>query len=512
MKTITTAKEIAGMDKTAIQNFNIPGIILMENAGRGITETALRMLGSMQNKTVLFFCGPGNNGGDGFVVARHCLNRGANIQVFVSVPKEKMSGDARTNLDILENMHKVHFIDRVPDSLPAADLIVDALLGTGTKGALRGLIAKLAEIINSGQAPVLSIDIPTGVNTDTGQVEGPAVHADVTATMALLKRGLLFSPGREHAGRVEIIDISMPPQIIKSRDTGVHQFEPADIRHALPYRTPDTYKNKCGTVAVIAGSTGMTGAAILSSLSTLRSGAGMTFLICPGQINSVLETNLTEIITLPMDDAHLGYLHSSCIDELMTEIKNKDVLALGPGLGQHKETAELVHQLLDTQDKPLVLDADGLNVCAQHTDMIKRYKGDLVITPHPGELSRLLQKPVSELVKDRIKTVRQTAADLQCTVVLKGAPAVISSIDGQVIINSSGNSGMATAGSGDVLTGVISGFMAQGLTADKAAKLGVYIHGLAGDIAAQLTGKAGMTATDIMNNISQAIKQNTEER
>ncbi|MDZ7724036.1 MAG: NAD(P)H-hydrate dehydratase [candidate division KSB1 bacterium] len=432
--------------------------------------------------------------------------------LYAAVPEEKIKGDARTNLDILKNMHPVQFLNRAPDSLPRADLVVDALLGTGVKGALRGLIAECADVINSAGYPVLSVDIPTGVNTDTGIVKGPAVRADVTATMALLKRGLLFSPGREHAGRTDIIDISMPAQVIRERDTGVYQYDRADIRALLPVRSKDTYKNKCGTVAVIAGSTGLTGAAVMSSFSTLRAGAGMTFLIAPARINAILESQLPEVITLPMDDARLGYLHAGCAAELMTEIKDKDVLAVGPGLGQHKETAKLVHQILQEQDKPLILDADGLNVCAGHTEKLKNYQGDLVITPHPGELSRLLNTPVPDLIRDRIATARDTAAKFQCTVVLKGAPTVTATAEGHVFINPTGNAGMATAGSGDVLTGIISGLSAQGLAPATAAALGVYLHGLAGDLAAQQTGSAGMTACDIMNNVALAIKQETETR
>lgn len=513
MKTVVTASQMAEMDRFTIEDLEIPGVVLMENAGRGIVQAALSIIGEPRDKVVHVYCGPGNNGGDGYVVARHLLNMGACVHTFVLTSRDKIKGDALTNLQILENMnHPIKFIEKIP-APPARtpDLVVDALLGTGVKGALRGLFAEMVEFINSLAAPVLAVDIPTGVNADTGTVDGPAIRATATATMALLKRGLLFSPGREHAGQVHIVDISMPPQVALLKDSNVRLVEKADIKALLPQRSPDAHKNKCGTVATVAGSTGFTGAAALSSEAALRAGAGLSYLCVPQSLNAIYETKITEVITWPFDDADMGYLHSGCFNELIKPLRAQNVVAVGPGLGQHKKTAELVHLLLQELDKPLVLDADGLNVCAGHTGLIESYKGDKVLTPHPGELSRLIDVENKEIVANRIEIAREVATKWNAVLVLKGGPSVVAFPDGEVFINSTGNAGMATAGSGDVLTGLIAGLMAQGLSAQSAALAGVYVHGLAGDLARESLGEMGLIAGDILKNVAPALKMLRDE-
>ncbi len=513
MKLVVTPQQMAEMDSFTIEQLKIPGIVLMENAGRGTAQIAENMLGRAAGANVAIFCGAGNNGGDGFVIARHLLNRGTFVRIYVLTAREKIKGDAKTNLDILDNMGcQVHYINDITDiSESTPDLIVDAMLGTGVKGAPRGIYAEAVEFINTLNAPVLSVDIPTGVNGLTGAVEGLAIHAEVTATMALPKRGLLFSPGRDYVGRLEIIDIGMPQAVAAQRDSDVVLVEADDMHSPLPQRRLDIHKNRCGTVAVIAGSKGLTGAAVLSSNATLRAGAGLAYLVIPQSINAILETKLTEVITLPVDDAGLGALQDQCFDELYESIKDKDVVAMGPGLGQRQETVSLIRTLLEQLDKPMVLDADGLNACEGQADFVKNYKGDLVITPHPGELSRLTGRPVKDLIEDRVETVRETARSFNCTVVLKGGPTVVASPTGRVTINSTGNPGMATAGVGDVLTGIIAGFLAQGLPADEAAVAGVYIHGRAGDIARTHSGTVSLTAIDVLHNLSHALKQVMDE-
>jgi len=509
MKFVVTPQQMAEMDKFTIEQIKIPGIVLMENAGRGTAKIAEELLGNAAGADIAIFCGAGNNGGDGYVIARHLLNRGAFVKTYVLTDREKIKGDAKTNLGVLEKMGcNVHFIKDITDiSEGTPDLIVDAMLGTGVKGAPRGLYAEAVEFINTLNAPVISVDIPTGVDGLTGAVEGPAIQAEVTATMALPKRGLLFSPGRDHVGRLEVVDIGMPQSVAAQHDSGVVLVEGDDMHSPLPQRRLDIHKNRCGTIAVIAGSQGLTGAAVLSSKATMRAGAGLTFLVIPQSINAILETKMTEVITLPVDDAGLGALHAQCFDELYESIKNKDVVAMGPGLGQRQETVSLIRTLLEQLDKPLVLDADGLNACEGQAEFIKNYNGELVITPHPGELSRLTGRPVKELIADRIETARETARSFHCTVVLKGGPAVVASPTGRVTVNSTGNPGMATAGVGDVLTGVIAGFMAQGLPADEAAVAGVYVHGLAGDIARSHSGTVSLTAIDVLHQLPHAIKQ-----
>ncbi len=509
MKAVVTAKEMAELDQFTISELGIPGIVLMENAGRGITKIALEMLQYPAGKHVVIFCGAGNNGGDGYVVARHLLNHGAIVSVYVLTDREKIKGDALINLKILENLNQdILFIDKVPVHLsPPADLVVDAMLGTGVEGALRGLYAEIAEWLDSVDVPVLSVDIPTGVNAETGAVQGPAVRATKTATMALPKRGLLFSPGREHTGELHIVDISMPEIALRQHHPNAFYVDLEWVREKLPQRSADAHKNRLGTVAVIAGGKGFTGAATMSSESALRSGAGLVYAIIPESLNPVLESKLTEVITFPVKDEGSGYLSVDELDNILEFIDSKTVVALGPGLGQSKKTIELVHAILSKSDKPLVVDADGLNSCQNHVQLLKTYKGDLVITPHPGEMSRLTGLKTKEIVQDRINIAKTYAKEWNCTLVLKGGPTVTANAEGKVFINSTGNAGMASAGSGDVLTGIIPALLAQGKNPTEAAVAAVFVHGWAGDLAAQNLGQMGMIAGDILQRLPLAFKQ-----
>ncbi len=507
MKVVVTAQQMAAMDKYTIGQVGIPGVVLMENAGRGTAQVALSMLGDPRQKLVQIFCGSGNNGGDGYVVARHLINHGARVETFILSQREKIKGDAFTNLTILEKMgHVPVYLDRVPER-PAVlpDLMIDAILGTGVTGALQGLYAQIVEYMNSLAAPILAVDLPTGVNADTGAFDGPAIKAARTATMAFLKRGLLFSPGREHAGQIEIVDIGMPSSVSAAHSPNVFYLEKEDVVSWLPKRSPAAHKNQCGTVAVIAGSRGFTGAAVLAAEATLRTGAGLVYLCIPSSLNAIFEAKSTEVITWPFDDADMGYLHSDNSSEILSRIQAQKVVTLGPGLGQHNKTVELVHHLLQKLDKPLVLDADGLNACASNPELIRSYPSELVMTPHPGELSRLIGKSPKEITADPIEVARGISQAWKKVVVLKGGPTVVALPDGRVFINSTGNAGMATGGSGDVLTGVIAGLLAQGLSAEQAASAGVYIHGLAGDLACASRGEMGMIAGDILHEVPQAL-------
>ncbi|MBN1543683.1 NAD(P)H-hydrate dehydratase [candidate division KSB1 bacterium] len=508
MQAVTNAKEMAEMDRLAIDFYGMPGIALMENAGRGTAAIILEMFSAASGK-IAIFCGPGNNGGDGFVIARHLLNAGLEVCTYLVAKPEKISGDARINLDILQKMgHSVQTIAATTD-LPAQrpDLVIDALLGTGVRGALRGLFASTVEHINRWDTAVLAVDLPTGIDADSGVAAGPAVRADVTATMALKKRGLLFSPGSDFAGEVVVVDIGMPTSVMEIQSPAVWELDESTIRSLLPHRSRDAHKNRCGTVAVIAGSVGFSGAAILASEAVLRSGAGLVYLCTPQSLNTIFETRLTEVITCPVDDAEQGFLHSSCFPEIRAQVEKQNAVALGPGLGQNAETGELVTQLFFSLSLPMVVDADGLNLAARHLRALIGYAGEMILTPHPGEFSRLIDKPVDEFLPARIDVVRRTAMEWKKTVVLKGGPTVIGAPDGRIFINPTGNPGMATAGSGDVLTGLLAGLLAQGLSAPDAACAGVYIHGLAGDIAAENKSEWGMIAGDILAAIPDSYKR-----
>ncbi|MBN1464679.1 NAD(P)H-hydrate dehydratase [candidate division KSB1 bacterium] len=508
MNPVVTASEMAAMDRCAMHELQMPGLLLMENAGRGIFNVAAEMLNSPSGKIVHIYCGPGNNGGDGYVAARHLLNNGAIVRTMILSTAVKIKGDARVNLDILQQMgHQPEFISMIPSSLDKPDLIVDALLGTGVKGPLHGTYAAIVNMINKTNCPVLAIDIPTGVNADTGQIDGPAIRATVTATMALPKRGLLLSPGREHTGRLEIIDIGMPREVLRRQELRVHHVDKNYIQNILPRRSPDAHKNKVGMIHVIAGSKGFTGAAALASRAVLRAGAGLCYLTIPESLHAILAALNAEVITRPVQDAGNGFLVSDNYECIKRDLENKTALVLGPGIGLAAETREVVHQLLAAIALPLVLDADGLNACVDDVDLLRRYNGDLVITPHPGEMARLTGLSTSEIVTNRIDIARQFAETWRCSVVLKGGPTVTASPDGHVYVNSSGNAGMATAGAGDVLSGTIAAFIGQGLSSEKAAIAAVFIHGYAGDLAAARYGQMGMVAGDIVEMMPHALKK-----
>ncbi|MFZ5517161.1 MAG: NAD(P)H-hydrate dehydratase [Candidatus Zhuqueibacterota bacterium] len=510
MQIVLTASRMAQVDKTTIHTVQIPGIVLMENAGQSVVREILTLPGSIENKHVVVFCGKGNNGGDGYVIARHLHNLGAEVSVFLAGTKAAIQGDAKINLTILENMgieiHEISAIDQIPQ-FHRIDLVVDALLGTGVTGPVVGFYGDLIETMNRYDAPIVSVDLPSGMETDTGAVHGVCVDADVTVTMAHLKAGLLFSPARDFAGKIVVADIGVPPEISLQLHEDIFLIDAADIRSRLPERPWNAHKTDMGKVTIFAGSVGMTGAATLASLACVRIGAGLTKLAVPASLNPILEQKLTEVMTVPLAETDQQSISVQAKDQVHDLLNWADVLAVGPGLSAHRETVEFIAWLLTSRKKPMVLDADGLNACASDTSLIEKYAGPMVLTPHPGELSRLIRIPVVDIEKNRFQIVRDLAKQWGKVIVLKGGPTLIAAPDGKVFINSSGNPGMATGGSGDVLTGIIAGLMALRLSALDAALVGVYLHGLAGDIASERLTEMGMIAGDINKYLPAALKQ-----
>lgn len=506
---VVTAKEMAEMDRYAIEKIGIPGMVLMENAGRKVVSVIKEMLGTVENKNIIIFCGKGNNGGDGYVVARDLLNMGANVQTYLVGRFEDVKDDAKRNLLILKSLgYGVLQISRLEhiESHMGAHLVVDALLGTGVKGALKGFMSEIADHVNKIDAPIVAIDLPSGVETDTGAVSGACVRASATITMAFVKRGLLLSPGREHAGRVVVADIGIPKSIIKERTVKCFRVDRKYIKNVLPQRTSDTFKNRCGQVFLLAGSVGLTGAAALSSEAVLRIGAGMAMLGIPKSLNSIIEEKLTEVMSMPLPETDAQSLSFESKKMVAERFPWANVLALGPGLSTHGDSTKLVKWILRNFDKPIVLDADAINCIAEQSEVLKRAKGPLILTPHPGELSRLIGLSTKEILADPIEVVQKHARNLNVILVLKGAPTIIGSPDGYVFINSTGNPGMATAGMGDVLTGVIAGLVAQGMSPLDGALAGVYLHGLAGDISKSKMGEAGLIAGDVLQNLPLAMR------
>ncbi|MFH1311839.1 MAG: NAD(P)H-hydrate dehydratase [Candidatus Eisenbacteria bacterium] len=506
---VLTAEEMRSIDKETIRN-HVPGIKLMENAGKGVAEEIIKNIKPRKASAIVIICGKDNNGGDGFVVARLLKQKGYRPRVYLLGKSSQVKGDAEANLKrCVRNRIKITEVDRgglsaLEETLAGAHVIVDAIFGTGFAGSPRGLSRDVIEIINGCPAPTVAVDIPSGVNASTGEAT-LAVEADITVTMALPKRGHLLFPGRALSGELIVHDIGVPPEVIVTSNPDTFVLTKPDIQAALPERSPQAHKWTCGSVAAICGSTGFTGAAALTSVSALRVGAGVVTLAIPRSLNAVMEMKLTEVMTLPVDETPEGTLALTAKQQLMSLIKKVDAVAIGPGLSQNDETVSLIQELLPRVGRPCVLDADGINAFAGDAGKLKGLKFPLVITPHAGEASRLLGIDKRDIVSQPIDFARSVARDLGVVMVLKGAPTVIADPDGDVFINPMGNQGLATAGSGDVLTGIIAGLLAQKVSPVEAACSGVFIHGLLGDMLLEERGYFGYLAGELSAMIPEAL-------
>lgn len=512
---VVTAAEMRKIDQDTIEDIGIPGIVLMETAGSEIVRLIKHHYPTAQHIGMLV--GKGNNGGDGLVIARHLAHVGREVYIFLVSPPESFTGEARTNLDIAYNLG-LQIEETCSDvSIHAhikhhrCELLVDSIFGTGLRGDVQEPISKIIDVINNLHIPILAVDLPSGLDADTGLPLGTCVQADRTVTIGLPKRGLLLQPGAELAGQLEIVDIGFPQKVIDAQDINVNWTNKKKAANCLPLRASDTHKGSYGRVLVIAGSTGMTGAAFLTSEATLRTGAGLVTLAIPKSLNAILEVKLSEVMTLPLPDTENGSLAEAATQSILEYAeRTQSVLAIGPGLSQHPETVALVQQLIKENREQglelrIVVDADGLNALAKAKELIHLLGEDAVLTPHLGEMARLTDTTIPTLTADKINIGEQFSQKYGLTLVLKGAPTITSNPKGEVWINSTGNPGMATAGMGDVLTGVIAGLIAQKVPSANAATLGVYLHGLAGNIAADTIGMRGLIAGDVLKIIPQAI-------
>jgi len=513
---VVTAQEMREIDGRVIEEIGIPGAVLMENAGMSVFNLIRELTEGFPpgGFKVAIFVGKGNNGGDGLVVARHLHNHDYRVSVYLLAPPESFSGSARLNLELarktgvpIETIDSPEKLDEIWRDIGEIDIAVDAIFGTGLKGAVRGLAGEVIERINQLKAVRVAVDLPSGLNADTGAVEGPCVRADFTVTMALPKRGLLLYPGADYCGEVRVADIGFPKVAIESQEVKTELITEEIALSLLPRRSPSGHKGTFGHVLVIAGSVGLTGAATLTSMAALRAGAGMVTLGIPQSLNEVMEVKLTEVMTLPLPETPLRTLSVKAMDEILDFMPRATVLAVGPGLSRDRETVELVCKLCFESDKPMVIDADGLNAIAQFPETLERLGPDVVLTPHPGEMSRLTGKSVQEIESDRVESARSFAVKYGLTLTLKGAPTVIASPDGRVYINSTGNSGMATAGMGDVLTGLIAGLIAQGMSPTNAALVAVFYHGLAADrlLSEGKVSQRGLIAGDVLEMCGKII-------
>ena len=508
---VITAHTMQDIDRRAIDEYGIPGHELMENAGRECARHILAAYGGDGERRALVLAGKGNNGGDGYVIARHLLEHGWQVQVIVLARRGMIAGDALTSLvrlpeEVLNFCTEEGALSALyGDDIKAADLLVDALLGTGLSQDLHGLYLEAVTLINQGRGKVVAVDIPSGVHGTTGRIMGQAVRADLTVTFAVAKLGHLLYPGAGYVGRLVVADIGIPQQLV---ETAVG-YEYLDEQAAAPLvarRERTAHKGSYGHCLVVAGSVGKTGAAVLSANSAMRSGAGLVTLAVPESLHQIAEIKTMEAMTVPLPDDGSGYLATKAIPVIERLLAGRNVLALGPGIDRRPETVSLVHRLLESVSLPMVIDADGLNAIAEDTSILnRRVSRQVILTPHPGEMSRLVGAAIPDMAAVRISVAQDFARTFGVYLVLKGARTIIAAPNGMVAINGSGNPGMASGGMGDVLTGVIAALLAQGYTAWNACCLGVYIHGMAGDLVAVEQGETGMTASDLMGRLPHAF-------
>ena len=515
MLPVVTADEMRKIDAITIERF-VPGIDLMESAGSGVRDAITARWEPRKGASIVIVCGKGNNGGDGFVVARLLKKDGYGVSVFLLGKAAGLKGDALANYKKCRKLRMpvkeiaARNLGDLEKALADAYVVVDAVFGTGFSGEPKGVAAGAIDAINAADAPVVAVDIASGVDATTGQTL-QAVAADLTVTMALPKRGHVLHPGRALTGELNVVDIGIPVEVVAENDPGVYFMQPEDIVGALPVRPPDAHKWSCGSVAAVCGSTGFTGAAALTSTSALRAGAGLVTLAVPRSLNTIMEVKLTEVMTLPVAETRDGSFSLKAATGIKKLIQGADAVAIGPGLSLNRETQQLVRRLVPKIGRPTVLDADGINALAGKAKKLKHLDFPLVITPHAGELSRLTGIDKGVIGMERIDAARYVATELGLVVLLKGAPTVVAEPQGGVFVNPTGNEGLATAGSGDVLTGVIAGFMAQGIDAIPAACCGAYVHGLAADMLRESMGHYGFLAGEVQDMIPMAIASLLEE-
>jgi hydroxyethylthiazole kinase-like uncharacterized protein yjeF len=508
---IVTAKEMRNIDYQTINEIGIPGVVLMENAGLGVVQAIERDF-PLQTFSIAIFAGKGNNGGDGLVIARYLVRKGYKAIIYLLAEPDKFIGDALINLRIAQNIGlNIEYIlsdeqlNEKKGIISQNNLIIDAIFGTGLSGPVRGFASNVIDYLNSTGIPIVAVDLPSGLDSDTGKVEGSCIKAVMTVTIALPKRGLLLYPGAKFVGKLEIADIGIPQSVIDSQNISIALIQSPCALKLLPERPRDGHKGLFGRVLIIAGSVGLTGASAMASLSALRVGAGLVTLGTPESLNPIMEVKLTEAMTLPLPETSYQTLSIKAYDRIMQMVNGTDVVAIGPGLSRNPETIELVQKLCKDINIPKVIDADGLNALAEDKSCLWELGKQTVLTPHPGEMARLIGKTISDVQSDRINIAIDFAKEYGVILVLKGVPTVIAEPNGEAYLNATGNPGMASGGTGDVLTGTIAGFLAQGLDAKSSAILGVYIHGLAGDLASIDKGEAGLIAGDLIGFLPKAI-------
>jgi NAD(P)H-hydrate epimerase len=517
---VLNAAQMREADTRTIRELGIPSIVLMENAGRQVVAALEAHYSDLLSRHLAILCGRGSNGGDGFVIARTLHQRGVDVAVFVLGSIADVRGDARLNLEILgrlglttveiadEQAWELHFSE-----IAESDLIVDAIFGTGLKAPLSGMMETVVADVNGSGIPVLSVDLPSGISADTPELIGDCIHASMTVTLGAPKPPLVLPPGEGRAGNVVIADIGIPSAVIDNVDgPRLELLTREEVRELLPPRQLESHKGDYGHVLAVAGSMGKTGAAYLTALGALRSGAGLVTVATPRSCLPIVAAMAPEYMTVGLAEDAMGHLAAGAVDQVLAI--ERDVIAVGPGLGTGEAVASFVRALVERGTVPLVLDADALNVLAGRPDTLNGADGsrDLIITPHPGEMGRLAGISTTDVQANRIEVARNFATSRHLYVILKGHRTLVATPDGKVFINPTGNPGMASGGSGDLLAGMVAAWLGQLLDTEAACKLAVFLHGLAGDLAEADEGEVALTAGDLVTRLGDAVLELTARR
>ncbi|MCL4534283.1 MAG: NAD(P)H-hydrate dehydratase [Bacteroidetes bacterium] len=511
---VVTAAQMRWVEEQSTA-LGMPGPALMQNAGRAVADAMQRAAGSLAGKRVLVLVGPGNNGGDGLVAARHLADMRASVTCYLWGRQQ----DLDPNLLLVQQrgLLVLHAdrdpqLERLRAQAETCDFVLDALLGTGKARPIEGQLKAILDVARAARgAQIVALDLPTGLDPDTGRTDPACLAAHTTVALGYPKLGLLLFPGAGYVGRLVVADIGLAGE---GPDTRVQMVTQPEIAALLPARPPDANKGTFGKVLVVAGSMNLTGAPFLTAMGAARVGAGLVTLATAKSIHPIVAASAHETTFLPLPEAEPGVLGEAAAEKMLGALDAYDTLVVGPGLGQHPATIDFVLRLVEEmpEDAPShgwVLDADALNCLSQHRERLERIPGKAVLTPHPGEMGRLLDTSVSDVVSRRLEVAQGAAAAWRQVVVLKGAHTLVAAPDGQVSINPVANPGLATAGTGDVLAGAIAGLLAQGLDPYSAARCGVHLHSLAADILTQERGDAGLIAGDLLGTLPRAIRQTT---
>lgn len=511
---VLTSGQMRDIDRTAIEGIGIPGLVLMENAGIQVTRAILARFPHVAEENVVIIAGKGNNGGDGFVVARHLFNLGCRPTVLLLADKSDVKGDALVNLGIAEKVGvEVQAVPTVEAWKKArvevfhASLIVDAVFGTGLEKPAEGLYAAAIADINKGRGFKVAVDIPSGLSSDTHLVNGPAVKADLTVALAAPKICHVFPPAEEFVGKLSVVPIGIPPRLFEDERLKVDLIEKKDIRPYFGKRKKDTHKGSYGHLFVLAGSFGKTGAAVMAAKSALRLGAGLVTVGTPQSCLPIIARAMMELMTESLPETESKTLSDKALPRVLELMRGKDALLLGPGISTDPSTAKLVFSLLPKLRVPVLIDADGLNIIAEDPEILKTLKTPAVLTPHPGEFARLVRLSVQDVLDRRLELAPRFAEKYGVYLVLKGYRTLTVTPQRRVFINPTGNPGMATGGSGDVLSGMIASLLIQEKDLEGAIRAAVYLHGLCGDIGARRIGERPLIAGDLIKSVPQGLRE-----